>query len=214
MLFYREKPGAGFSVKPGAWYNYRSKDTRSPFTTFLLSLDFFFSTLLSFFIYLFQYKNMADNNNPYSNNFLKNLSQKKYAWMEEANTITAPVVPSPPPTTKPQSPKKSVKKQKVSTEPTTLDPSTEKKTSPSPPSSQVMVDVKDSQEEKVSSTEPRKPQPRFKYTNFPVKGYNILPTRNITSTYGRNVTTYFPGHPAGAPEIAPNVSTWISAVLF
>ncbi|KAI8079084.1 uncharacterized protein B0P05DRAFT_470427 [Gilbertella persicaria] len=49
-----------------------------------------------------------------------------------------------------------------------------------------------------------KHQPHFKYTTFPVKGYNILPTRNITSTFARNDTSYFAGHKAGSKDIAPN----------
>jgi actin-related protein 8 len=68
------------------------------------------------------------------------------------------------------------------------------------------------EEEKEVETEPRKPQPLFKYTTFPVKGYNILPTRNITSTFGRNDVTYFPGNKAGAEEIAPNVSFFFKSI--
>lgn len=51
-----------------------------------------------------------------------------------------------------------------------------------------------------------KDQPLFKYTTFPVKGYNILPTRNITSNYAKNDSSYFPGHKAGSEELLPNVS--------
>ncbi|ORY96639.1 hypothetical protein BCR43DRAFT_524696 [Syncephalastrum racemosum] len=48
-------------------------------------------------------------------------------------------------------------------------------------------------------------QQRFKYTTFPVKGFNILPTRNITSSFDRTDTSYFPGHTAeNAADIAPD----------
>ncbi|KAF7727077.1 actin-like protein arp8 [Apophysomyces ossiformis] len=49
-------------------------------------------------------------------------------------------------------------------------------------------------------------QPHFKYTIFPVKGFNILPTRNITSSFARSDTTYFPGNKAGSESIAPDAN--------
>ncbi|KAI9485473.1 MAG: hypothetical protein EXX96DRAFT_473196 [Benjaminiella poitrasii] len=55
-----------------------------------------------------------------------------------------------------------------------------------------------------SVEKPKKKQPLFKYTNFPVKGYNILPTRNITSTYARGDISYFDGGKAGSEDISPN----------
>lgn len=161
---------------------------------------------------------MADNHSPNSNTFLKNLSQKKYAWMEEAIT--------PPPKeeqqharSKPQSPNKKSKSKRASPEPepssSTSNVTTNKKQkSPKPPVGtfpvtntvdNTEIEVPKKVEEK-KVVEPRKPQPLFKYTTFPVKGYNILPTRNITSTYGRNDKSYFPGNKAGAEEIAPDVS--------
>ncbi|KAI8969925.1 hypothetical protein BDF20DRAFT_907521 [Mycotypha africana] len=51
---------------------------------------------------------------------------------------------------------------------------------------------------------PQHPQPSFKYTIFPVKGYNILPTRNITSTFAKSEQSYLPGNKSGAEEISPN----------
>lgn len=187
---------------------------------------------------------MTDNNNnsPHSNTFLKNLSQKKYAWMEEASSITTPPFPANKPNIsepklnaeasprqQQQSSPKKTKKQKLSPEPEIVSPYIPKKQKyiKSPPSSnnmiQEMLPIAQSnynlQEMKVETTidentvnkqvediKPRKPQPHFKYTTFPVKGYNILPTRNITSTFARNDITYFPGNKAGAEEISPYVS--------
>lgn len=194
---------------------------------------------------------MTDNNNnsPHSNTFLKNLSQKKYAWMEEASSITTPPFPANKPNNTSEqkvnvevsprqqqqvqhSPKKT-KKQKLTPEPefTSYNPKKQRYIK-SPPSihmnqetvpnlqnnTQNLPEMKvDSQliENPVSNpvvenVTPRKPQPHFKYTTFPVKGYNILPTRNITSTFARNDTTYFPGHKAGAEEISPDVSFLIT----
>ncbi|KAG0173952.1 actin-like protein arp8 [Apophysomyces sp. BC1034] len=59
-------------------------------------------------------------------------------------------------------------------------------------------------DEMLSSRRKKHRQPHFKYTTFPVKGFNILPTRNITSTFARSDTTYFPGNKAGSEAIAPD----------
>ncbi|ORE03467.1 actin-like ATPase domain-containing protein [Rhizopus microsporus var. microsporus] len=60
----------------------------------------------------------------------------------------------------------------------------------------------------ATKEEPRKKhkQPRFKYTNFPVKGYNILPTRNITSSFAKTDASFIPGNKAGAEDIVPNAT--------
>ncbi|CDH56692.1 chromatin remodeling complex subunit [Lichtheimia corymbifera JMRC:FSU:9682] len=50
----------------------------------------------------------------------------------------------------------------------------------------------------------KRSQPRFRYTSFPVKGFSILPTRNITSGFDKTDTSYFPGNKAGSSSIAPN----------
>jgi actin-related protein 8 len=208
---------------------------------------------------------MTDNNNnnsPHTNTFLKNLSQKKYAWMEEASSLQpqqgnkeqksnteVPQRKTSSPTTK-----KTTKTKRLSPEPEVPSPSSvvsKKHKSPtskvynkspvSPPSPTIIQQQqndmatasietasrpletaaedfntdasnqdtnanKDKETPLIEEKQPRKPQPHFKYTAFPVKGYNILPTRNITSTFARNDTTYFPGNKAGAEEIAPNVS--------
>ncbi|KAG2234968.1 hypothetical protein INT48_005122 [Thamnidium elegans] len=184
-----------------------------------------------------------NNNSPHSNTFLKNLSQKKYAWMEEASSITTPPFPvnktgdqkpsesSPRPQSQPQPhsqpqpqqqqqqqqqalPKK-IKKQRLSPEPETPKKHKNIKSPPSVPMSNdtcmdnVEMKVETPADKEVvtvvkENITPTRPQPHFKYTTFPVKGYNILPTRNITSTFARNDTTYFPGSKAGAEEISPD----------
>ncbi|KAK4519550.1 uncharacterized protein ATC70_009786 [Mucor velutinosus] len=212
----------------------------------------------------------------HSNNFLKNLSQKKYAWMEEATAPVSPVAnasghaasthlaqassSSPEArnkskdtsaTASPPTPKKS-KKQKLNTdvynEPfstaTSSKPLTSKhKKGSSPPPSSASIKrekpglkpgrktnaahtsktatpasssittsaengsrhTKEEDDQAITtSANYMKGQPLFKYTTFPVKGYNILPTRNITSNYAKNDTSYFPGHKAGSDELLPN----------
>ncbi|RUS20029.1 hypothetical protein BC937DRAFT_86544 [Endogone sp. FLAS-F59071] len=49
--------------------------------------------------------------------------------------------------------------------------------------------------------------PKLMYTSFPIKGFTILPTRNITSNYLRSDASYFPGEKPGSNKIAPDVST-------
>lgn len=201
---------------------------------------------------------MADHNNnsPHSNTFLKNLSQKKYAWMEEASSITTPPFPvnktsdqksaEPSPRSsqpQPQAAPKKSKKQKLSPEPETIKKQKHIKTSPSVPNmiddkvtygemktdiptttptpttptttmtSTIINNEKETPTVVKQDIQPNRPQPHFKYTTFPVKGYNILPTRNITSTFARNDTTYFPGSKAGAEEISPDVSTFVKNLI-
>lgn len=210
---------------------------------------------------------MTDN--PHSNTFLKNLSQKKYAWMEEAIASNPPPaaaaaaaasIPheksthpdarnhkttsihnnaspgsnsnkknkskrSSPEPEMSNSPSKKTSKTKpkavfsptMSNSPTTTT-TTNTASSTATPQLPIDGDVinigKPKYEPRSKVHEPRLPQPHFKYTTFPVKGYNILPTRNITSNYARNDTSYFPGHRAGAEEIAPDVSCVLSFVLY
>ncbi|KAI7854151.1 hypothetical protein BDC45DRAFT_569273 [Circinella umbellata] len=60
----------------------------------------------------------------------------------------------------------------------------------------------------------KKKQPRFKYTTFPVKGFTILPTRNVTSGYDKTDATYFPGNKMGSEAIAPNPDEeWIDTIV-
>jgi actin-related protein 8 len=49
-------------------------------------------------------------------------------------------------------------------------------------------------------------KPRFKYTSFPVKGFNILPTRNITSQYAKSDTSTIQGILAPSEDTRPDVS--------
>lgn len=226
---------------------------------------------------------MADHQ--HSNNFLKNLSQKKYAWMEEATAPTSPVANASGPaastqsaqasssspdarskskdisTTASSSTPKKTKKQKLNTEsnhdhastpassksstskhkkgsspPPSSSSTTTKREKPGPkpgrksnaahlsktsaPSSPSIATENGSRHVNEENDQPiatfadsTKDQPLFKYTTFPVKGYNILPTRNITSNYAKNDTSYFPGHKTGGEELLPNVSNQFS-VLF
>ncbi|KAI8148388.1 hypothetical protein BJV82DRAFT_591965 [Fennellomyces sp. T-0311] len=135
-----------------------------------------------------------------SNAFLRNLSQKKYAWMQS----TAPP-PEPAPSKQPEKrpvddPARSLKKPRhtISRRSTDESPKTSDKGSPARKlHSRTPSPVLDEMPSTVK-------QPRFKYTTFPVKGFNILPTRNVTSGFDRTDTSYFPGNKAGAEEIAPN----------
>jgi actin-related protein 8 len=68
------------------------------------------------------------------------------------------------------------------------------------------AEEQEEQEPKPLEQKPQIPQPKFKYTTFPVRGFNILPTRNITSNFAKNDVTFFPGNKAGSEAIAPNVS--------
>lgn len=226
---------------------------------------------------------MADHQ--HSNNFLKNLSQKKYAWMEEATAPASPVANASGPaastqsaqasssspdarsknkdisTTASSSTSKKTKKQKLNTEsnhdqastpasskssaskhkkgsspPPSSSSTTTKREKPGPkpgrksnaahlskmsaPSSPSIATENGSRHVNEENDQPiatfadsMKDQPLFKYTTFPVKGYNILPTRNITSNYAKNDTSYFPGHKTGDEELLPNVSNHFS-VLF
>ncbi|OBZ83100.1 putative actin-related protein 8 [Choanephora cucurbitarum] len=174
---------------------------------------------------------MADNHTPYhqqqnANAFLKNLSQKKYAWMEEAIASTPPASLPPPPPSSSTDTHKRQKKQKISespseqarkitpirpkkpTTPVKPTPSSDDPADPPKPSSPQLTVKKEEEEEEQSEQDETQrrhlPQPRFKYTTFPVKGYNILPTRNITSTFARNDTSYFTGQKAGSKDIAPD----------
>lgn len=151
---------------------------------------------------------MSDSN---GNNFLKNLSQKKYSWMEAAISSIPAQSPlsdsSSNTTTSATTTKHKPKKQKLSPEPKQQQAKKPEPTIASPAASVAAVTAED------PPTEKKRKQPLFKYTTFPVKGYNILPTRNITSTYARNDVSYFSGSKAGAEEIAPSVTTTHSSIL-
>ncbi|KAI7905787.1 uncharacterized protein BX663DRAFT_500910 [Cokeromyces recurvatus] len=163
---------------------------------------------------------MADknnsSNNSHTNAFLKNLSQKKYAWMEEAIASTTNIS-SPTSTVTPSSSKKN-KKQKLSIDKKPNKVLKQPKTSPSPmtvPKTEDIESIVQTPTDYNVAVKESKPkqQPLFKYTTFPVKGYNILPTRNITSTYARGDISYFSGSKAGAEEISPNPEEEYSDII-
>ncbi|KAI7864747.1 hypothetical protein BDF14DRAFT_1831607 [Spinellus fusiger] len=221
---------------------------------------------------------MADN--PHTNTFLKNLAQKKYAWMQtptatftqprtdpakaeqpkkedtrpakkpRPKSMTLPVTAvsptpltltcvavdtepttSPPPSSlsasPPQFPPSSLtalsssSAPTVPTVPTAIDITTTPTTTPPPLHASLLkkrpvspmttlptpsTDYIQPHPTTHNNTERTKKiqLPRFKYTTFPVRGFNILPTRNITSTFVKSDVTYFPGNKAGAEAIMPN----------
>ncbi|KAL0093135.1 hypothetical protein F4703DRAFT_1902984 [Phycomyces blakesleeanus] len=68
--------------------------------------------------------------------------------------------------------------------------------------------------EELDNEADKVPQPHFKYTTFPVKGFNILPTRNITSTFVKSDVTYFPGNKAGSEAIMPDAKEeWADTIV-
>lgn len=203
---------------------------------------------------------MSDNRS-----YLKNLSQKKYAWMESAATEPSPSSTSPPSRSddttttatttttskrtsdskkgQASSPPKSRKKQRqkepgplsasssspasgVST-PTVIKPTKLDKQQHVEPADDKTNDGDDDDNTHHSSEttclkhitttatafaenrshQPtvRLDQPNFKYTTFPLKGYTILPTRNIASNFVRSDTSYVRGHKAGDAAICPKV---------
>lgn len=145
----------------------------------------------------------SQNNISHTNSYLKNLSQKKYAWMEEAAASIKPMEIKPQ-----QQPRKStVTKKNTKKRPSS--PSTEESPKRSKPAKQssklTQVQSSEKQEEQQPQETKRYKQPRFKYTNFPVKGYHILPTRNITSHFARADTSFIQGNKAGSESILPQV---------
>lgn len=151
---------------------------------------------------------MSDNSTSHTNNFLKNLSQKKYAWMEEA--ISSIPAQTPLPDQEPRS-KPKTKKQKLSPEPKqqqhkrTHSPTVNKLDVAHVPASSTSAPTTTSSNEMTEEPVKKRKQPLFKYTTFPIKGYNILPTRNISSSYAKNDVSYFRGFKAGSEALTPNV---------
>lgn len=140
-----------------------------------------------------------------SQNYLKNLSQKKYAWIEEATAAAAAA-------STPQKPTDQTNEQNI---PSLESLKSRKKPRPnnesiSSPSILSTTEEPNEQEDKTASkkkfqTPSTISQPSFKYTTFPIKGYTILPTRNITSTFVKSDTTFVRGHKAGDEAICPHV---------
>ncbi|KAG1222465.1 hypothetical protein G6F62_008954 [Rhizopus arrhizus] len=105
-----------------------------------------------------------------------------------------------------QQPRKSTANKK-NTKKRPSSPSTEESPKRSKPAKQssklTQVQSSEKQEEQQPQETKRHKQPRFKYTNFPVKGYHILPTRNITSHFARADTSFIQGNKAGSESILP-----------
>ncbi|KAG1436222.1 hypothetical protein G6F56_013651 [Rhizopus delemar] len=142
---------------------------------------------------------MTEQNISQTNSYLKNLSQKKYAWMEEA----AASLPKPAVDVKREPRKTKKKKRPSSPQPQPQLPqqlTTPTITTVEPEPKKMKKTTKMKTEEMV---EKKKKQPRFKYTNFPVKGYHILPTRNITSNFSKADTSFIQGNKAGSEDILP-----------
>ncbi|KAI8391391.1 uncharacterized protein BYT42DRAFT_509384 [Radiomyces spectabilis] len=212
---------------------------------------------------------MSDSSS-HTNTFLKNLSQKKYAWMQ---TPTAPYSPPakpsspvvtathsthPPSTTHTtaksspsirhtpsstssstsastfgtapeDSPRKKQRQHKrplhedrdhssfhsrIKSSPVTVPTASPSTVTPLPSSPSMDTQHDDTSSNQALDSTPQPDQPRFKYTSFPVKGFNILPTRNITSTFVRSDTTYIPGNKAGSEAIAPNAEEeWRDTII-
>lgn len=188
---------------------------------------------------------MGDGSNT-SNAFLRNLSQKKYSWMQPSSILspspgkgaaTPPQISSPissnnipaaaanrsQSANNGEASSKEMKRQpsEDSTRSTKRarrqDPLTKKvtsrKNSPLPklasrssasPSPAPSIDLENQQQ--VRRRAKRHQQPRFKYSTFNVKGYNILPVRNILSGFDKSDVSYMPGNKAGSQGIIPDVS--------
>ncbi|KAL1935465.1 hypothetical protein VTP01DRAFT_4605 [Rhizomucor pusillus] len=186
---------------------------------------------------------MGDGSNT-SNAFLRNLSQKKYSWMQpssilspspgkgaatppqisssiSSNNIPAAAANRSQSANNGEASSKEMKRQpsEDSTRSTKRarrqDPLTKKvtsrKNSPLPklasrssasPSPAPSIDLENQQQ--VRRRAKRHQQPRFKYSTFNVKGYNILPVRNILSGFDKSDVSYMPGNKAGSQGIIPD----------
>ncbi|CAO3659418.1 unnamed protein product [Umbelopsis ramanniana] len=160
--------------------------------------------------------------------YLKSLSKKQYSWMQQASSPQSDSAGSPEPErpTKASSVDNAATTESVKT--TELEVPSDTPSQPNDPmdtSTDVEPDqaaedhnVEDQNDDKASSR-PRdiksKPtsRPRFKYTNFPVKGFNILPTRNITSQYAKNDSLSLQGILTGEKDIQPDPETEGSDVI-
>ncbi|KAI9305237.1 hypothetical protein BJ944DRAFT_180328 [Cunninghamella echinulata] len=173
---------------------------------------------------------------PDSQNYLKNLSQKKYAWIEEA---TAAAAAADITSTTPQksadhtiSPIKSNAELKNNTSIQTSEGSSKpykkprsnsnnsnsnsNETGTSIPSTLLTTEevIENLNNKKKFHTPSSISQPNFKYTTFPIKGYTILPTRNITSTFVKSDTTFVKGHKSGDEAICPKAEEeWHDTII-
>jgi actin-related protein 8 len=174
--------------------------------------------------YLLERANTMSTQQPDS--YLKSLSKKQYSWMQKASSPQSDSAGSPEPerSTKASPVDNAANTESVKT--TELEAPSNTPSQPNDPmdtSTDVEPDqgaedhdvegqtVEDQDDNKASSRKrdiKSKPtnRPRFKYTNFPVKGFNILPTRNITSQYAKNDSLNLQGILAGEKSIQPDVS--------
>lgn len=158
-----------------------------------------------------------------NDSYLKSLSKKQYSWMQQASSPASETAPSP---------EADVRTQSSPTHSTAVDVAELVEPVPEEPVNDPM-DISEDLETKQPAEDPSATaqngtadpgrqrdvksksasNPRFKYTSFPVKGFNILPTRNITSQYAKadSVTTL--GILAGPDDIKPNVS-YIRTISF
>jgi hypothetical protein len=159
-----------------------------------------------------------------NDSYLKSLSKKQYSWMQPASSPTSDIVPSLDTDVQTQNSsmhstaKDVAKLQEPEPEPVAV-------TEPEAPLNEPMDISEDVEINKISqdqtatgqngnveSVRPREMKsksannPRFKYTSFPVKGFNILPTRNITSQYAKADTLNTQSILTGPDDIKPNVS--------
>ncbi|KAM3578630.1 Actin-like protein arp8 [Umbelopsis sp. WA50703] len=166
-----------------------------------------------------------------NDSYLKSLSKKQYSWMQPASSPTSDIVPSLDTDVQTQNSsmhstaKDVAKLQEPEPEPVAV-------TEPEAPLNEPMDISEDVEINKISqdqtatgqngnveSVRPREMKsksannPRFKYTSFPVKGFNILPTRNITSQYAKADTLNTQSILTGPDDIKPNPETEGSDVI-
>ncbi|CAO3613472.1 unnamed protein product [Cunninghamella echinulata] len=148
---------------------------------------------------------------PDSQNYLKNLSQKKYAWIEEATAAAAADITSTTSqkstnhTTSPIKKGSSIPRKKPRSNSNNSNNSNEIVTE------EVNEGLNNKKKFHTSSSIS---QPNFKYTTFPIKGYTILPTRNITSTFVKLDTTFVRGHKFGDEDICPKAEEeWHDTII-
>jgi hypothetical protein len=156
--------------------------------------------------------------------YLKSLSKKQYSWMQQASSPQGDAVVSPEldrPVDAPSAdhvaaaapaaesvniPKQPLKQTMQHEKAPEKVPSTAKPKV----TSQDRNDNEQNEENRFAKQHEAKnkptSKPKFKYTTFPVKGFNILPTRNITSQYARNDSLNLQGILAGSEDIKPDVS--------
>ncbi|KAI8069378.1 hypothetical protein BC940DRAFT_297583 [Gongronella butleri] len=145
--------------------------------------------------------------------YLKTLSQKKYAWMEEATAASNAPAASVPATTS-QQPSGSIHT-------TTSSSDTSNKAIERPTDNAADESTSNKSKKRARSKEPSDQltsgaaadpeadgtnvsQPLFRYTTFPIKGYTILPVRNIASNFMRSEITQVRGCAAGDNALCPN----------